>query len=531
MINNPQVFKIFTHTTEAERLLLFDLAQKLSDSAVVVEIGSYLGASTCFLAEGLLNSSANGHVYAVDTWTNAAMSEGERDTYSEFLNNIEPYKDIVTPLQGFSADISKTFHHKIDLLFVDGDHSYEGARNDLENWLPKVREGGYVVCHDYSWAKGVQRAVKEYLIPLQIEPGYKQDGIYWTKISRNKSRLNSHLKATIAIPTYKRKAYVLDALHSVIAQETDFAFEVLVLDNDCDRGLQTAVEEIAQNSPVSVRYLPIEPLGLHNGRNIGAIVARGEIVVYIDDDIIAPQGWLAALCKPFENANVGGVGGKSVPQWEGSPPDWLKTLDPCYFSLLDLGETQRAMRFPETPYGCNMAYRRDLVLSLDGFFPDGIGNRWIEWQRGDGETGFANKVFNQGFQIIYSPEAWLNHRISAQRQTIESARRRTIKGAISEAYSQSRSVQLSRFSLLKHLLQHVSHITTAGIKYILSSFQSLEKRLPRELSVLRFAILSLYSARALVDPTLRRWIGKSNYWPSESTFSQYDVITGRQNDT
>ena len=62
---HPGLFSIFTHLTERERLLLYETSRALPDNAVVVETGSYLGASTCFLAAGAqLN---NGRVYAVDT--------------------------------------------------------------------------------------------------------------------------------------------------------------------------------------------------------------------------------------------------------------------------------------------------------------------------------------------------------------------------------------------------------------------------------------------------------------------------------
>jgi predicted O-methyltransferase YrrM len=75
--------------------------------------------------------------------------------------------DSVEFIVGKSADLAWQFSPQtIDLLFIDGDHTYEGVKIDLELWVPLVKPGGIVAGHDYSWddnpAGGVTRAVKEY---------------------------------------------------------------------------------------------------------------------------------------------------------------------------------------------------------------------------------------------------------------------------------------------------------------------------------------------------------------------------------
>jgi predicted O-methyltransferase YrrM len=131
-----------------------------------VEVGSYLGASTCFLAEGAKGRA--GTVYCVDTWQNTAMSEGVRDTYQEFLDNTSRYRDLVVPLRGTSKDVGEKFLEEIDLLFIDADHSYEAVTQDLLTWLPRLRPKSWLVMHDSGWAEGVQRAIRERVLPLQM---------------------------------------------------------------------------------------------------------------------------------------------------------------------------------------------------------------------------------------------------------------------------------------------------------------------------------------------------------------------------
>lgn len=82
---NRKCFNIFTHLTKTERLLLYKLGISLPCNCTIVEIGSYIGGSSSFLASAA--KEKNGVLYCVDTWENEGMSEGMRDTYDEFFLN------------------------------------------------------------------------------------------------------------------------------------------------------------------------------------------------------------------------------------------------------------------------------------------------------------------------------------------------------------------------------------------------------------------------------------------------------------
>lgn len=190
---NRKCFSIFTHLTKAERLLLYKLALLLPNHCNIVEIGSYLGGSSVFLGSGA--KEKKGILYCVDTWRNEGMSEGPRDTYDEFIHNITPYRKWIIPLRGWSTEKAKKFDKKIDLLFIDGDHTYEAVKGDVEAWLPKLKNNGIVIFHDYSWAPGVQRTIREMIKPIQIGRGNVLDNTYWTKLNtKNIYRRISKLK-------------------------------------------------------------------------------------------------------------------------------------------------------------------------------------------------------------------------------------------------------------------------------------------------------------------------------------------------
>jgi predicted O-methyltransferase YrrM len=176
--------EIYTDMTKEERISLLNISKNLSKNNVIVEIGSYLGASSVILAIGA--KQTNGHLYCVDTWQNDAMSEGKRDTYGQFQTNTNNLTKWITPKKGYSEDIAREFLDKIDLLFIDGDHSYDSVKNDLDIWLPKLNENAWVIMHDSGWADGVKRVINEVILPIQTEKPKVWPNMYAARINYTK---------------------------------------------------------------------------------------------------------------------------------------------------------------------------------------------------------------------------------------------------------------------------------------------------------------------------------------------------------
>lgn len=158
-------FSIATHLTLKERVCLYNLGR---DVCVIAEIGSYIGASACCFGASANRKSIE-KIICIDTWNNDAMTEGNRDTWSEFKTNTSSFSDYVIPVRGFSTEVVaevRKISPKLDLLFIDGDHSYEGVKADWEAYKKFLRPGSIVIFHDYEWAEGVKRVVHENVIPL-----------------------------------------------------------------------------------------------------------------------------------------------------------------------------------------------------------------------------------------------------------------------------------------------------------------------------------------------------------------------------
>lgn len=172
-----QAFQVTTHLTRKEMCCLYQLAKNREN---ILEIGSYIGASACCLGAAM-KKAGSGKLICVDTWNNDAMTEGNRETWQEFQDNTENYKMHIVPIRGFSTDVvDEVAKHvkSLDLLFIDGDHSYEGVRADWEAYKVFLRTDSIVVLHDWGWAEGVKLLIEEDVKP-NVKTCHALPNMWW----------------------------------------------------------------------------------------------------------------------------------------------------------------------------------------------------------------------------------------------------------------------------------------------------------------------------------------------------------------
>ena len=137
------------------------LYEKAKDMESVVEIGSFKGRSTFALC-----SACPGSVYAIDPFNdpgNLGPVSDIGEIFEDFLKNVGHFTRL-TVLKRSSSVAASTNHipDKVDMIFVDGDHTYEGLMSDLKNWSPRAKK---LLCgHDLDdkLFPGVRQALYEY---------------------------------------------------------------------------------------------------------------------------------------------------------------------------------------------------------------------------------------------------------------------------------------------------------------------------------------------------------------------------------
>lgn len=153
----------------AEGFLLMELARLGDGLGAVVELGSFMGLSTCWLAAGS-SDGRRGPVVAVDTFNGSVEhSEGYYDspavsrygdTFPAFEANLRRLGlwESVVPVVGDSRTAAAGWDRgPVRLLFIDADHTYEGVKGDFEAWTPHLDDGGLVAFHDVGVFPDVTR--------------------------------------------------------------------------------------------------------------------------------------------------------------------------------------------------------------------------------------------------------------------------------------------------------------------------------------------------------------------------------------
>jgi predicted O-methyltransferase YrrM len=110
-----------------------------------------MGASTVIIASGL----KDGKVYAVDPHkgTTAHKANAIEDTFKIFIENINKFavSDKVIPIRKTSKEAFESWGgKKLGMVFIDGNHDYEYARYDIENWMKFLNDKGILVLHDFG---------------------------------------------------------------------------------------------------------------------------------------------------------------------------------------------------------------------------------------------------------------------------------------------------------------------------------------------------------------------------------------------
>ena len=158
---------------------IYDVAaQTFPSGSHFVEVGSWRGRSTAYMAVNIINSGKDIKFDCVDTWRGSLDEEVHQtdpsvvnDTlYDEFLNNMAPVRHVINPVRMTSMEAVKLYEdNSLDFVLIDGSHAYEDVCNDITEWLKKIKPGGMLAGDDFVW-EGVNRAVKELLPSADIIP-------------------------------------------------------------------------------------------------------------------------------------------------------------------------------------------------------------------------------------------------------------------------------------------------------------------------------------------------------------------------
>lgn len=145
--------------------------------SVFVEIGALFGKSTYFMADCILKSGKPIDFFVVDTWEGSPLEPMYHEAvqayggslFGAFATNVQAVATAIKPLRMDSLVAAQWFpDQSIDFVFHDGCHESQYLRQELGQWLSKLRLGGTCAGHDWTWP-GLAEAVKSVLPSSDIQ--------------------------------------------------------------------------------------------------------------------------------------------------------------------------------------------------------------------------------------------------------------------------------------------------------------------------------------------------------------------------
>jgi glycosyltransferase involved in cell wall biosynthesis len=197
---------------------------------------------------------------------------------------------------------------------------------------------------------------------------------------------------SVVVPTHGRGSLLVDCVESLLAAGVT---DVVVADAASPDDTGSRITALAAPGIVYVR---LPGRDANAARNAGMAAARGDLVALIDDDVLVPRGWAAAVVEgAARHPQADCFGGPVRPRYEARAPRTCPAHG-LAGATLDEGGVEREVG---EAWGCNMTLRRSAFERI-GPFREGlrVQQEW-EWQQ---------RLLAAGGTIVHLPAAWLSHR-------------------------------------------------------------------------------------------------------------------------
>ncbi|WP_373498646.1 glycosyltransferase family 2 protein [Desulfococcus sp.] len=262
------------------------------------------------------------------------------------------------------------------------------------------------------------------------------------------------VEISVVVCTYNRADMLEETLRSWGSVEKgECRVELVVVDNNSTDGTRKVVETFEKSHGGDLNYVFEPNPGLSFARNKGIKAARGRIIAFVDDDIYFREDWLQALVSVFQrHPKTDGVGGNSIPLFEGPRPDWLTDELGMFYGSTLSGETEKRMVFPEHPFGVNMAFRREVFVRVGGFTTR-LGRIKTSLLSNE-EKELFYRLHQAGMFVLYAPDIVVHHRVPKERMDQQWIIRRVFWQGISKVAFTQLTNRQGRFTLLRDALIH-----------------------------------------------------------------------------
>ncbi|MCU6707972.1 glycosyltransferase [Paenibacillus sp. J5C_2022] len=262
------------------------------------------------------------------------------------------------------------------------------------------------------------------------------------------------MKATVAVCTHNRAEDTREAVQSVLdGSYRGDDMEIIVVDNGSTDTTAEVIGALCDRHGPRVRYVYEQRLGLSVARNRAIREARGEYILFLDDDALASREWVEEILHVFEgDSGIGCVGGRIDPIWEAGEPAWIPDEHRSVFTILDFADSITEMEAPAIPYGANVAFRTSALMEGELFREDlgRVGSKLLSSEESELIARLRRK-----HKVVYTPHGSVRHKIAKTRTTRKWFLRRIFWQGVSDAVKRG---DRSAWAMAKHIIRMLQAI-------------------------------------------------------------------------
>ncbi|WP_127557829.1 glycosyltransferase family 2 protein [Saccharospirillum alexandrii] len=206
--------------------------------------------------------------------------------------------------------------------------------------------------------------------------------------------------------------------------------EILVVDNNSPDNTEEVVRKVSESSEAQLQYYFEQKQGLSIARNLGVEKARGEYLLFTDDDADIPTNWLSSYLQKIESTQADCLFSKIEVNWDRTPPWWFDQRYNPYFVQLDYGDSPMEITdIHHEFFGKNFCCRKPVLAAMGGF-DEKLGRNGTSLAAGE-ETIIYRRLVAMSAKVTYFPDAIVGHRLKPIEYTSRNIEKKFVDGASS----------------------------------------------------------------------------------------------------
>lgn len=208
------------------------------------------------------------------------------------------------------------------------------------------------------------------------------------------------LRVSIIIPTYKRKEYLFGLLKS-LKNEIDSKTEIIIIEQEINNVKEVA--SFAKLHHLPITYIHSLTMGTVHALNLGIAKAKGDVIVFFDDDCVVHKGCVVQHLKNYTDSDVACVVGRIYTQGQPVESSCRNVGTIRFWGKFNGGYSSSIRQDIDAAIGCNMSVRK-LALDKIGGIDEGFTGPALRY-----ESDLSLRLKHTGFRVVFDPTAIVTH--------------------------------------------------------------------------------------------------------------------------